>query len=417
MQARTLLSALTNAAAGAGIAFAAWYPGHWLIVLLALPVLWAASPGRAAAGAMWAGYYLVAARDIPVGCARFFSVHGELAATPALMVGVAFWIAQACVLALPWMALKPAPAAPQPGLWWRSMLALVISTMPPLGIIGWVSPLHIASVMFPGAGIYSLVYALLVFAVLAGYRLWLFPVRRPAAIGAAFTLLVAPAASSDSLMRPPTGWVAIDTAMGQLDQASYAALYARTQALQLEARKAFDTGARVVVLPEEMTGLWRDSTQFWWDRSLTQLKDSRQTLVLGVDLLVSDSPRRYTDSAIVLGAGAGRFDSRQPVPAGLWRPMAPVSAVLGDLGQDFLTIDGRRVAFSICYEDFLLWPHWRLFLVRPDVLLGLANNWFDDGLAVGQIQRQSIASIARIAGVPLLRAVNVLNSSNLNTTP
>ncbi|CAJ0806879.1 conjugal transfer protein TraB [Ralstonia thomasii] len=419
MQAKTVLSALAYAAAGAGIAFAAWYPGNWLIVLLALPVLWAASAGRVAAGAMWAGYYLVAARDIPVVCARFFSVHGELAATPALLVGVAFWIAQACVLAMPWMVLKPAPApaSRQSGLWWRATLALLVSVLPPIGIVGWVSPLHVASVLAPGAGIYSLVYAVLVFAVLASYHLWLFPVRWPAAIGAAFVLLVAPAASSDSSLRPPPGWVAIDTAMGQLDQGSYAALYARSEALQLAARKAFDAGARVVVMPEEMTGLWRDSTQFWWDSSLTQLKDSRQTLVLGVDLLVSESPRRYADSAIVLGTGSGRFDSRQPVPAGLWRPTAPVSAVLGDLGQDFLTIDGHRAAFSICYEDFLFWPHWRLLLVRPDVLLGLANNWFDDGLAVGQIQRQSITSIARIAGVPLLRAVNVPSSSTPKARP
>lgn len=417
MQAKTLLSALAYAAAGAGIAFAAWYPGNWVIVLLALPVLWAASPGRVAAGTMWAGYYLVAARDIPVVCARFFSVHGELGATPALAVGVAFWIAQACVLAMPWMVLKPAPASRQRGLWWRAALALLVSTVPPIGIVSWVSPLHVASVLLPGAGIYSLVYAVLVLAGLACYPLWLFPVRRPAALGAALVLLVAPVASSEALPRPPAGWVAVNTAMGQLDQASYAALYARSEALQLAARKAFDAGARVVVLPEEMTGLWRDSTQFWWDSSLTQLKDSRQTLVMGVDLLVSESPRRYADSAIVLGAGDGRFDSRQPVPAGLWRPMAPLSAVLGDLSQDFLSIDGHRAAFSICYEDFLFWPHWRLFLVRPDVLLGLANNWFDDGLAVGEIQRQSISSIARIAGVPLLRAVNVPNSPTLNAKP
>ncbi len=363
---------------------------------------------------MWAGYYLVAARDIPVVCARFFSVHGELAATPALLVGVTLLIAQACVLAMPWIVLKPTPASRHSGLWWRATLALLVSVLPPIGIVGWVSPLHVASVLAPGAGIYSLVYAAVILAALACYHLWLFPVRWPAAIGAGFVLLVAPAASFDSPLRPPPGWVAIDTTMGQLDQGSYTALYARSEALQLAARKAFDAGARVVVMPEEMTGLWRGSTQFWWNSSLTQLKDSRQTLVLGVDLLVSESPRRYADSAIVLGTGSGRFDSRQPVPAGLWRPTAPVSAVLGDLGQDFLTIDGHRAAFSICYEDFLFWPHWRLFLVRPDVLLGLANNWFDDGLAVGQIQRQSITSIARIAGVPLLRAVNVSNSPTIN---
>jgi hypothetical protein len=74
--------------------------------------------------------------------------------------------------------------------------------------------------------------------------------------------------------------------------------------------------------------------------------------------------------------------------------------------QPYLLIAGRRTAFSICYEDLLWWPHWRLLLDRPDVLVGMANNWFAHDLPLTQIQRQSIQSVARLAGVPLRRAVN-----------
>lgn len=45
---------------------------------------------------------------------------------------------------------------------------------------------------------------------------------------------------------------------------------------------------------------------------------------------------------------------------------------------------------------------------RPtlDVLVSVDNAWFDADLAVARIQAQSIASVARAAGAPLLRAVN-----------
>jgi apolipoprotein N-acyltransferase len=95
-----------------------------------------------------------------------------------------------------------------------------------------------------------------------------------------------------------------------------------------------------------------------------------------------------------------------PVPAGLWRLGADVSAVLSDLAQPYLSIARQRVAFSICYEDFLWWPHWRLLIERADVLVGMSNGWFNSDLAVTAIQHQSVESIALLIGVPLLRAVN-----------
>ncbi|WP_233855830.1 hypothetical protein [Paraburkholderia sp. HD33-4] len=48
----------------------------------------------------------------------------------------------------------------------------------------------------------------------------------------------------------------------------------------------------------------------------------------------------------------------------------------------------------------------RLLIGRPDVLVSIANDWFADDLPLAQIQDQAIHSIARLAGAPLLRAVN-----------
>jgi apolipoprotein N-acyltransferase len=76
------------------------------------------------------------------------------------------------------------------------------------------------------------------------------------------------------------------------------------------------------------------------------------------------------------------------------------------LTQRYLDVAGRRAAFSICYEDFLWWPHWRLLIDRPDVMVSMSNGWFSADLALAQIQQQSVQSIAQLAGVPLLRVVN-----------
>jgi apolipoprotein N-acyltransferase len=124
-----------------------------------------------------------------------------------------------------------------------------------------------------------------------------------------------------------------------------------------------------------------------------------RTAVLGVDLAVSGAVTgeglgarslRYTDSAEVLGANHGRFDSRQPVPPGVWRPGANVSAVLGNLAQPYLTVASRRVAFSICYEDFQWWPNWRLLIERSNVPVGMSNGWVNSDLAIDATQTQVV---------------------------
>jgi apolipoprotein N-acyltransferase len=75
-------------------------------------------------------------------------------------------------------------------------------------------------------------------------------------------------------------------------------------------------------------------------------------------------------------------------------------------GQPYLIVASKRVAFSICYEDFQWWPNWRLLIERSNVLVGMSNGWVNSDLAIDATQRQSVESIARLTGVPLLRVAN-----------
>src|ERR1700758_2540561 len=67
-------------------------------------------------------------------------------------------------------------------------------------------------------------------------------------------------------LRPdvPLGWVAFNTSLGRLDQRDYGALFARTEATMQAARQQFESGATVVILPEELLGLWRPAMRYWW---------------------------------------------------------------------------------------------------------------------------------------------------------
>ncbi|MFM0019478.1 carbon-nitrogen hydrolase family protein [Paraburkholderia azotifigens] len=397
-------------AAGVAIALLAWYPGRWLTVLILLPLIWSTTGSRWSALSLWAAYYLTGARDIPLVCERFFVGHGELSANAALSFGIVFWLGQAVVLAAPWALLTPRAGEAPHAI--RAVLATLFVSLPPLGIIGWLSPLHVASALYPGWQLAGLLLGACMLAAAAC-------VRHSQAAWISVGLLTGAAVVAHLVTQRheiPVGWVAVDTSLGRLDQRDYEALDARLKATKQAAQVRFETGASVVVLSEEIVGLWRPAMQYWWQDYIQQLAASNKTLIFGADLVeagslpgkpISDEPRlRYTDSAVVVGAGRGRFDSRQPVPVGLWRPWANVSASRGNMTQPYLAIAGRRAAFSICYEDFLWWPHWRLLVDRPDVLISMSNGWFDSDLGLARIQQQSTDSIARLANVPLLRAVN-----------
>lgn len=396
------LACATLISTGALVALSAWYPGHWQVLLLLLPAIWSRVRKRTSALAIWMGYYLAGARDIPVVSMRFFSGYGELTRPEGLMLGFLFWIAQACVLATPWAVLKPGPNAGAARYALCAAVATVLVTVPPLGIIGWLSPAYVASTLFPGWKASGLMLGVTAIACAASVS------RGPPARHVATLLLILSAVARSVASAPEVSsrWVALDTRLSRFDQSSYALLYARTQQVQAITQRAFTAGATVVVMPEEIVGLWRPAMDYWWRDDIQALVSAKRTLIISMDLTVSGTPFRYTDSAIIVGASHGRIDSRQPVPVALWRPGAAVSAIRGGLMQPHVIVAGKRVAFSICYEDLLWWPHWRVLLQSPDVLISLSNSWFDSDLALAHIQRQGIAAIARLSGTPLLRAVN-----------
>jgi hypothetical protein len=67
-------------------------------------------------------------------------------------------------------------------------------------------------------------------------------------------------------------------------------LYARTAAVMDAADRGFATGTEIVVLPEEVIGLWRPVMRVWWADYLQRLAPAHKTVILGADLAASSVP-------------------------------------------------------------------------------------------------------------------------------
>ncbi|WP_185181338.1 conjugal transfer protein TraB [Mycoavidus sp. B2-EB] len=389
--------------AGTTIALLAWFPGHWLASLALLPWLWRKTQTPQQAAALWISYYLTGARDIPCMCARFFSGHNELPANLGYLLGGGFWLTQAALLSIPWMLFHPASHTSASKTLILTFSALLFTQIPPLGIIGWLSPLHISSALYPGWGGLGLLLGIGTLCLMAANlgrnkMIWLI---------LCVACMVLNAHKNEIPPTIPSGWQALDLQFGRLDQSTLAALFKRTEQVQNTLSQALAQPAiKIIVLPEEIVGLWHPALAWGWHKQIRQAAYQGQTFLLGADILKQAIPLRYTNSVLALGHNPAQLDSRMPMPIGLWRPGAKISAVTGKLTQPYLKLDGLQAALSICYEDFLWWPHWRLFFISPDLLISLSNQWFNSDLATAKIQQQSIHSLARLVGVPLLRSTN-----------
>ena len=159
-------------------------------------------------------YYAAASRGVPLGAAIFFGEGAGLSA------GVAMWLFSSLCLAAPWAALhyggkKPYICAA------RYLCALICVTVPPVGIIGWASPLYAAGVLLPGSGWVGITALGVLFPFLLA-KLHVAR-KRTGAAAVAFVFVCAAlfACFAENEAKLPEGWMAVNTHFGKLDRNEY----------------------------------------------------------------------------------------------------------------------------------------------------------------------------------------------------
>jgi predicted amidohydrolase len=336
------------------------------------------------------------------------------------------WAVAVLLLALPWPLVWSANLRQA---LWRAPVGLALTVIPPLGIIGWASPLTASGFLFPATGWCGLFLCALLIGALAVWP------KRASIAG----LCIAMMANLTHPVDPPApvAWKAISTHFGSIAYGTPNAL-AEYEAAQEIQREALSAKASVIVFPETVVPYWTASTDVFWQQTLAELKARGKTVLIGARIpRAAPTPRpaydfsaelallhsasmltssrlseirqrspAYSNAIVIRGSQAVIFNQRIPVPIAMWNPLRPDSAPLRLAGPAVIAIAGKRAGILICYEQLIAWPVLSSMFRQPEVLFGVANDYWAVGTTIPRFQRSSVKSWARLFGIPYVFAVN-----------
>lgn len=398
------------------IALLAWQQPLSLLLLLLLPAIMNLLP-------QWRWW------PFAVACIYFGAANAELPAIiaklydtppgPILQVGAPLLLS---ILQASPFAIYRADRAPGERAA-RMAAALLVLTLPGIGFIAWRNPLLIAGLIFPQTGALGLLGALGLYASMAGGGIH--PPRRWHARGTAIAssaallsvLLAVGALTRDYLHPVPgnlAGWWGVDTFIAPQSKRDPLVITPDVPADQISAlaKDGLKLGASVLVFPESVLAPLTPANQ------VAMLDITEQARKTGAILLVGETIQTPGDGGALawrntvraFGAAHGTVDeSRLPMPLGNWRLRGGVPA--RPFASDIVRINTRDgvvpAAFSLCYEDTILWPHRGLLTGQARVMVSMANAWATLGTRGDETQQMSARLLARLAGVPLVRARNI----------
>ena len=374
---------------GALLAGCAWLWGGGALIGPALSLtllLWVALRRSARDRFLIAlAYYLTGCWPIVGAVAGYWGAHHLAAALGA------WWVA-ALVLAAPW-ALPPRRG----GL----LAALVLTALPPLGVIGWLSPLNAAGVLFPAMGWIGVLGLLVLVAILPlalrdwdGSRRVLTSLLVMALLANA-AAMVKPAAGLAPAM--PQGWVGIQTQIKPGDGNILAEIVNNQAVIAAGLRQG--ARARVLVFPEAILPDWYDGTrgqfaaavppgQIW----LLGVQTANRNAVVEVHSGRAAALPSTTAAGLLLG--------------GDWQPWNP-RTLRPAWWQQVFELDGQRVWAALCVEQVQPWTWLMAMWQRPTVILAQSNAWWAQRApAAVEIQAASTGAWARLMVLAVVTAVN-----------
>jgi hypothetical protein len=363
------------------------------------PVVFLRQSSRRSAYICSVAYYLAALRDLLVVSRNFFGP------TSGMADGFLLWVIATGLLSLPWLW---AWSNSEVAALWRSPIALLLTVVPPLGLIGWASPLAAAGLLFPGEGFIG--FALML--ILPGFL----------AVGIAeinfgcLILVLCAHLGAPQPPRAPAKWETVNTHFGDVGHggADLVREYRIGRELQ---RLASRSNARMIIFPEAVAASWTAELFRGKDKimalGVTAPTAGHFDLSAAIAALQCSPIRQSTAAAasyknelLIRGAATGEFSQRVPVPLGMWKPFTKAGVPLNLAGPGTITIAGERVAPIICYEQLITWPVLTSFLQRPTIIVAVSNNVWVSGTAIPKIEQTSIRSWAALFNVPAIFASN-----------
>ena len=370
--------------------------GKWIALWSLMPLFWMETRSRCSGFFVALLFYLSVSRGIVPGASIFFR-------DGSLVRAIVLWILSAVALAIPW------------GLLWRktgcslvSIVALCASVPPPLGLIGWGNPLTASGFFFPGSGWYGLMLMFTLYTMAAAYRSFRF-----------FLIIFVPVlicCLNANTPLPSEVMRGVNTSFGRMASGSgdFEMQHERERQvftlLRRMLRNGEYEGVKVVILPETLIGRIYPTTLRRWEKALEPIVNAGISFMIGAEV-ATDQGRKYDNVMFFFERGNvhRKTIQRFPVPFSMYRPFSGrgANASIGSLGKDsVLELNGKKIGFLICYEQFLCWPVLTLMLHNPDVLATPANLWWCKDTSLPTIRCGVIRLWAALFGVSVVDAVN-----------
>jgi len=391
--------------AGAALGGLTWLAGGESLLgpllSILLPLATAISRSKKEAFACALVYYLSGSVSMMGAIAGYYG-------TGHFMIGALAWIGAAVALALPWTLGRSA---------WGRLFALIATAIPPVGIIGWLSPLNAAGVLFPHQSWLGLVLLLTLLAntnhVVGFCKILRKTHFRPQKFSTWLALFVVVwigagqgmAILGDSEKIPPAGWIGLLTrvmpARGDLAQDI------RNRQALIDAALTSNTAraAQVVVFPEAVLDGWRLGAQ----RQFAAAAPAGQTWLIGAQV-ARGIPAKSTNAVVSVGQGNA---NPQPLTeaiglllGGNWTPWSD-RGLKPSGGQMAFALQGQRVWAALCVEQLQPWTWLLAMRENPTVILAMSNAWWAPaGSFAPRIQVASTKAWARLMNAPVIHAIN-----------
>lgn len=381
----------------------AWMAPELTILLLGLP--WILNQYR---WRLW---------PLAVGLVYFGAANAELSAVisrfhaeePGLLVRAGAPVLLTIVQSLPFLLYRADRSPANRAI--RMSALLVLMALPPLGWLTWRNPLLASGLLFPGWGFLGLAATAGLFAALAAAgtregRKLVFALGLP-------LVLVSVASMTWAYMHPRPAmseWIGVDTTLPPPDRRDPNVIREEVPGGVLGeiAPLYFTDFTDVIVFPESVFDPMTLADQVAFSTAVYGAKQRGVVILAGAS--VRTGPDSWRNTVQAFGAMDGTVDeSRIPMPMGNWR-LGGRGVPLRPFASDTIIVETRRgpvtAAMSICYEDTLIWPHAGLLAGKADVMVSVNNAWATAGTRGDRTQTTSAELLARLGGVPLVRAKN-----------
>lgn len=368
------------------IAWSGWMPAIALAILM--PIAVSLQKNRRWAFVTALGYYAGASWPLLPGSKAFFGANATWLESALL------WLTSSFLLALPF------------GIFWTNnihmrplgiLAALVTVTVPPIGLIGWASPLTAAGVLFPGMAWLGLAATFFLSSSAHAF---------PRLLATTTSLLFVIAHATYHQPTPPTSWQAINTNFGAGFNASDPRRELQiAETIQLIIRNSEN---KVLIFPEMVIHRWNDSAESFWEPTLDYLRKTDKTVLIGTGLSMPGQSHSYLNAVLIVGSHlAPPFIQRIPVPIAMWKPYKLNAGVpLRLLAPGTTMIADKRAAILICYEQLLVWPLLASAVKQPNILIGIANDYWAAGTSINAVQEGCLYAWKRLFKIPLFLATN-----------